>query len=194
MYPGEGCANHHDVIPQPLLVDPDITLVPRHVDDAREMNAILERHRADLREWLTWVDAARNVAEVRRYAQFAQAQFETHVAFDYAIRAGGVIAGSIGLHGLDWASRKGEIGYWLSPDARGTGLVTRAARALVTHGLTHLQLHRIEIHCVVENAASRAVPERLGFALEGVLSEAYRLHARYRDIALYATTATRWTI
>jgi ribosomal-protein-serine acetyltransferase len=45
---------------------------------------------------------------------------------------------------------------------------------------------------VVENEKSRAVPERLDFVLEGVLSDAYFLHERHRDIALYAMTAMRW--
>jgi ribosomal-protein-serine acetyltransferase len=177
---------------EPLRIDAEITLVPRHPDDAREMHALMERHRAALREWLTWIDATKTLAEVRRYAQFAQAQYETHAAFDYAIRSRGELVGSMGLHGLDWASRSAEIGYWLSPDARGAGIVTRSARGLISYALARLDLHRIEIRCVVENERSRAVPVRLGLELEGILAEAYLLHGRFRDIALYATTATRW--
>jgi ribosomal-protein-serine acetyltransferase len=175
-----------------VVVDHEITLVPRSVDDAAEMHAVVERNRDALREWLTWIDATRTVADTRRYAQFAQAQFESHVAFDFAIRASGAFVGSIGLHGLDWSSRSGQIGYWLAPDVRGRGLISRGVTALVTHAFAHLDVHRIEIRCVVENARSRAVPERIGFFFEGVLAEAYLLHGRFRDIALYATTATRW--
>ncbi len=177
---------------EPLRVDDEITLVPRRGEDATEMHALVERHRAQLREWLTWVDATQTLADVRRYAQFARAQFESGVAFNYAIRSGGSLAGAIGLHGLDWGSRSAQMGYWLAPEARGRGIVTRAASALVTHALANLEIHRVEIHCVVENARSRAVPERLGFGFEGVLAEAYLLQGRFRDIALYATTATRW--
>jgi ribosomal-protein-serine acetyltransferase len=175
-----------------LAVEPGLSLVPRHAADAPEMYALMERHREALREWLTWTDTTRTLADVRRYAQFAEAQFESHAAFDYAIRSNDVIVGSIGLHSLDWGSRNAQIGYWLSPEVRGQGLVTRAAAALVTHALSHLDLHRLEIHCVVENVRSRAVPERLGFAFEGVLAEAYLLHGRFRDIALYATTKSLW--
>ena len=175
-----------------LRVDSDVTLVPRRAGDARELFAILERHRDTLREWLTWVDATRTLPEIRRYGEFAETQFETHAAFDYAIRSGEALVGTIGIHGLDWSSRRGEIGYWLSPDARGRGIMTRAARTIMSHAFAHLGLHRIEINCVVENLASRAVPERLGLPLEGILAEAYLLHGNFRDIALYATTATRW--
>jgi ribosomal-protein-serine acetyltransferase len=175
-----------------LHVDDEIQLVARRGEDAPEMHALVERHRAQLREWLTWIDATQSLADVRRYAQFARAQFESGVAFDYAIRSRGILAGSIGLHGLDWGSRSAQMGYWLTPEARGRGIVTRAASALVTHALADLDIHRVEIRCVIENARSRAVPERLGFGFEGVLAEAYLLQGRFRDIALYATTATRW--
>ncbi len=176
-----------------LDIEPGLTLVPRHPNDAVEMHAVVERNRDGLREWLTWIDATRTLVEVRRYAQFAQAQFESHMAFDFAIRSKGAIVGSIGLHGLDWSSRSGQIGYWLVPDARGGGIVSRACRRVVRHAFDRLDMHRIEIRCVVENARSRAVPERIGFNFEGVLAEAYLLHGRFRDIALYATTATSWT-
>jgi ribosomal-protein-serine acetyltransferase len=156
------------------------------------MFALVDRHRDELREWLTWIDATKTLAETRRYAQFAQAQFESHVAFDFSIRREGKIVGSIGFHGLDWASRSAQMGYWLAPSARRNGTITLAARALTSHGFAKLDLHRVEIRCVVENARSRAVPERLGYAFEGVLAEAYLLHGRFRDIALYATTATTW--
>jgi ribosomal-protein-serine acetyltransferase len=176
----------------PIVVEEQLELVPRDPSDAAEMFALVDRHRDALREWLTWIDATKSLAETRRYAQFAQAQAESHVAFDFAIRRAGAIVGSIGFHGLDWASRNAQIGYWLAPDERGRGTITRAARRLVTYGFASLDLHRIEIRCVVENARSRAVPDRLGFAFEGVLAEAYLLHGRFHDIALYATTATRW--
>jgi ribosomal-protein-serine acetyltransferase len=174
-----------------LPVDGDLTLRPREPSDAAEVYAIVENHRLDLRRWLTWVDATHSATDMRRYAQYAYAQFERHSAFDYSIRENGKIVGAIGLHSLEWDNRCAQMGYWLSPDARGRGIVTRAAAALTSYGFGRLDLHRIEIRCVVENAASRGVAERLGYTFEGILHEAYYLHGRFRDIALYATTAPR---
>ncbi len=174
-----------------LPVDGDLTLRPREPGDAAEVYAIIENHRLDLRRWLTWVDATHSATDVRRYAQYAFAQFERHSAFDYSIRENGRVVGAIGLHSLEWDNRCAQMGYWLSPAARGRGIVTRAAAALTSYGFGRLDLHRIEIRCVVENAVSRAVAERLGYAFEGILSEAYYLHGKFRDIALYASTASR---
>ncbi|MBD5633810.1 MAG: GNAT family N-acetyltransferase, partial [Candidatus Eremiobacteraeota bacterium] len=141
-----------------------------------------------------WVEASRTIGDVRRFAQFARARFQSHAGFDFAIRDAGVLVGSIGLHDVDWGSRSAQIGYWIAPDARGRGIVSRACAALVTYGFKQLELNRIEICCVVENARSRAIPERLGFRFEGILAEAYLLHGIFRDIALYATTARMWRL
>jgi len=174
-----------------LPIDAELTLRPREPGDAAEMYAIVEKHRNDLRRWLTWIDATRSASDVRRYAQYAYAQFERHSAFDYSIRESGALVGAIGLHSIEWENRCAQMGYWLSPEARGRGIVTRAAAALTSYAFGRLDLHRVEIRCVVENADSRAVAERLGFAYEGILSEAYHLHGQFRDIALYAMTATQ---
>jgi ribosomal-protein-serine acetyltransferase len=171
-----------------LPVDSELALHPRNGNDAAEMYGLVERHRPVLREWLAWVDA-RTLADVRRYAQYAQAQYESRVAFDFAIRSNGKVVGAIGLHGFDWGNRSAQIGYWLVPDARGRGIVTRAADALVRHAFGPLEIHRLEIRCVVENMRSRAVAERLGFTFEGILVDAHLLHGAFRDIALYAATA-----
>jgi ribosomal-protein-serine acetyltransferase len=175
--------------PGALRIDAELTLHPRHITDAVDMFALVRQHRPALREWLTWVDATRTLADVRRYAQYAQAQYESRVAFDYAIRFGGTLVGAIGLHGFDWGNRSAQLGYWLAPDARGRGIVTRAGEALAAHAFGPLEVHRLEIRCVVENARSRAVAERLHFGFEGTLAQAYLLHGTFRDIALYASVA-----
>jgi ribosomal-protein-serine acetyltransferase len=175
-----------------IVLDRSLLLTPRNPADAMEMFTIIDADRERLREWLSWVDATHSVADTRRYAQFAERQFQQRSLFDYAIRYEGALAGSIGLHNVDWGMRSAHIGYWLRPSARGRGLITRAASALTTRAFEQFGLHRLEIRCVTENALSRAVPERLGYHLEGTLSEAYVLHGRFRDIALYATTASQW--
>jgi ribosomal-protein-serine acetyltransferase len=179
-------------MPKSLTVDAELTLEARHPSDAAEMFALIDPHRDELRDWLTWIDATRSIDDVRRYAQFARAQFETMSLFDYGIYLDGAMAGAAGLHQIDWTSRKAEMGYWLAPQARGRGAMTRAAAALTTLAFDALELHRLEIHCVVENAKSRAVAERLNYRLEGIMRQAYALHGAFRDLTLYAMLAPEW--
>ena len=157
------------------------------------MWALIDTHRDDLRTWLPWVDATKSLADVRRFAHYSQTAFERAHSFDYAVRVDGVLGGTVGTHVIDWGNRTASIGYWLAPPFRGRGAMTRAVAALVERCVGHFRLHRIEIECVVENEKSRAIPQRLGLVFEGTLAEAYFLHDRHRDIALYATTAARWT-
>src|SRR5271165_1498792 len=177
---------------QTLRVDAELDLVPRHPNDSLEAFELVRGHRDDLREWLTWIDGTYGADDVRRYARFAETQFEQQTAFDYLLRWQGAAAGGMGLHNLDWGSRTAHIGYWLAPPFRGRGMITRSCGALTTHAFANLNMHRLEIRCVVENASSRAVAERLGYRHEATLREAYLLHGRFRDLALYAMTAGEW--
>ena len=175
-----------------LQVDADVLLVPRHPNDAPETFALVDAHRAGLNEWLTWIETTYTVGDLRRYSQFAESQFDRHLAFDYSIRWQGAMAGGLGLHNLDFAGRSAHIGYWLAPPFQGKGIMTRAVAALSDHSFGPLALNRLEIRCVVQNLRSRAVAERLGYHQEGILREAYLLHGRFRDIALYAMTSGEW--
>jgi ribosomal-protein-serine acetyltransferase len=104
----------------------------------------------------------------------------------------GRIVGGAGFHGVDWINRSSSIGYWLTAEAQGRGLMSGAVRALLAHAFETLELHRVVIEVVVDNARSRAIPERLGFREEAVLREAKLIGGRYEDAALYAMLASDW--
>ncbi len=169
-----------------------IELHPRTPRDVPDVWQIIDCNRDDLRVWLPWVDATRSALDVSRHCQFSMNAFAHLQAFEYAIRLDGRVCGVMGTHEVDWNNHSTTIGYWLAPAGRGRGVMTRAVAALIDRCIERMRINRFEIHCVVENEKSRAVPERLHFVLEGTLEAAYYLHERYRDIALYATTATRW--
>lgn len=50
--------------------------------------------------------------------------------------------------------------------------MTSACRVFIDHALLEMELNRVEIRCATGNISSRAIPERLGFVLEGVIREA----------------------
>jgi len=100
--------------------------------------------------------------------------------------------GVIGFHDINHVHRFTSIGYWLSSDVQGRGIMTRACRALVQHALVDLGLNRVEIRAAVENCKSRAIPERLGFELEGAIRQAEWLHDHFVDHAVYGMLARDW--
>jgi RimJ/RimL family protein N-acetyltransferase len=94
--------------------------------------------------------------------------------------------GSIGIHRINRDEGRCEIGYFLAPWARGRGVMTAAVRLLSGWIFKTLPVDRIEITIEPGNAASRAVAERAGYELEGVLRSHTVIKGSRRDMAMYA--------
>ncbi|MGX7678222.1 GNAT family N-acetyltransferase [Jatrophihabitans sp. DSM 45814] len=62
-----------------------------------------------------------------------------------------------------------EIGYWVSPWARGRGVATAAVGQLCQWTFAQPGIERIEWQALVGNEASRKVAEHCGFRHEGIL-------------------------
>jgi 8-oxo-dGTP diphosphatase len=90
-------------------------------------------------------------------------------AFVIEDRVTGAMIGTIGVRPMDLpdGTRIGEIGYWLARDLWGKGLATEAVSALVPHCFGD-GLVRVTAHVNEENAASRKVLEKNGFAPIGL--------------------------
>src|SRR5581483_7078206 len=82
-----------------------------------------------------------------------------------------------------------EIGYWIRADLAGRGLATEATAALTRAAFERCGVDRVEIRVDPANAASLAIPRKLGFVEEGTLRRV--LHApdgapRARDAVVFA--------
>jgi ribosomal-protein-serine acetyltransferase len=152
----------------------------------------VEREREHLRPWLPWVEATRNEEDTLSFIRSVLEQFAGNRGFAAGIWTDGRLAGTIGVHRIDWLNRRVEIGYWLGREYEGRGIMTDACRAVVTHLFHELELHRVEIRCAVENARSAAIAKRLGFALEGTLREAQLAGGRYRDLLVFGMLRQDW--
>jgi RimJ/RimL family protein N-acetyltransferase len=62
----------------------------------------------------------------------------------------------------------GTVGYWLSPSARGQGLMTEAVRAVVSWARAECGIERLYLWTHPDNHASQAVAERAGFVRIGL--------------------------
>jgi ribosomal-protein-serine acetyltransferase len=160
--------------------------------DAAEVFALVDRNREHLRRWMPWVSEGYSVDDATRWLRSSLEQLARNDGFQAGITVGGSLAGAIGFHAIDWSNRKTTIGYWLSADAQGRGVMTTACRALVDHALVELGLNRVEIRCGTGNVRSRRIPERLGFTLEGVARETEWLYDHFLDLAVYSMLARDW--
>jgi RimJ/RimL family protein N-acetyltransferase len=110
----------------------------------------------------------------------------------WAVRdADDALVGSVSLHHLDLDQGDAEVGYWVTPAARGHGVATRAVAAAVGYAFDRAGLRRVYLYHAVANAASCRIAERCGFRLEGTLRESHRYgDGRYYDEHLHGRLAT----
>ena len=173
-------------------VDDDTTLTLVEPRDAEAIYELVDTSRMYLREWLPWVDQTVSVEEVRGFIERSRRQYAEDTGFQCCIRYKGEIVGILGCNRIDRFHRYAEIGYWLSEEHQGRGIMTRCCRALVDYLFREQGLHRVEIRAATENTKSRAIPERLGFTHEGTLREAEWLNDHYVDGAVYSLLRYEW--
>jgi ribosomal-protein-serine acetyltransferase len=153
---------------------------------------VVERERAQLREWLPWVDATRSEEDSLSFIRSVLEQFVTNHGFAAGIWNEDRLAGTVGLHRIDWLNRRVEIGYWLAREFQGRGVMTDACRALVAHLFGELELNRVEIRCAAGNTKSSAIPRRLGFTLDGTLRDAQFVNGRHHDLLVFGMLKRDW--
>lgn len=102
-----------------------------------------------------------------------------------------VIGGSgISIH--DPRNKSALLGYVLNRSYWGRGLVTEAAKRLLTLGFEELGLHRVCATCDSENFGSQRVLEKSGMRKEGHFKQDMLIKGRWRDSFLYAILEDEW--
>jgi len=84
------------------------------------------------------------------------------------------LIGTVGLHQRSPRQKK-ELGYVLSEEHWGSGIVPEACRAVIKHAFVDQELPKIEIFHFPENIQSRRVIEKLGFVFEGIRRKDFSL-------------------
>ncbi len=176
-----------------LPVDAEISLVLAEERHAHIMTELILRNQRRLARWEPWAEQPQTLDGTRAYIRSSLEDFvrgrqiSTIIALDNGQR----FVGRCGLRINPYAGTA-DVGYWVDAEHEGRGIISRSARALVSNALRELGLSKMELRTSVENVRSRAVAERLGFTLEGVLPGALRFAHRTDDVVLYSVTAADW--
>lgn len=132
---------------------------------------------------------------VERVRMF-QKLFDEQTAIPWAVasREHGQLIGTCVFWNIDRPNFRAEIGYILSPQWWGKGLMAEAVTAALIFGFTTMGLHSVEAQMDPENAASRRLLEKLGFVQEGHFREYYYdpAEGRFTDKAVFSLLKTTW--
>lgn len=156
--------------------------------DAEELYALIDRNRDHLARWLPWA-GTQTLEATAELIRGTRRQLAEDDGFQAGIVRDERLIGIVGFHSVQWGHRATSIGYWLAEAEQGRGTMTLGVEALLDHAFDEWGLNRVEIRAATENRRSRAVAERLGFRLEGILREAERVGDRFLDNAVYSMLA-----
>lgn len=144
----------------------------------------------DLRPWMAFARKDQTEEEVeinirKSYTEFLQREdLRLHIF----LKETGEFIGSSGLHRINWGVPKFEIGYWINSRFSKKGYMKEAVEGIANFSLEELGAKKLEIRCDPRNTRSRAIPEKLGFKLEGILEndKVSADGATLRDTCIYA--------
>ncbi|MCL2816437.1 MAG: GNAT family N-acetyltransferase [Oscillospiraceae bacterium] len=165
------------------------TLVPGNADEVFE---VIDRNRDKLRQWLPWIDGVYSPHNTGESIERWRNARKEKIDFTFGIFLGGNYIGNIGVHNVNRSSDSAQIGYWLSPEWQGKGIMTDCVRALTGYCFDELNLNSVHISCADANKKSRAVPERLNFVHEGVLQDCMKYHGVYYNEVIYGMVKRNW--
>jgi len=109
----------------------------------------------------------------------------------FAITVNGEAIGSIGVHPqADFYCKNAEMGYWISEEFWGHGIVPAAIKLMLNYGFKTFDVTRIYARTFDTNIKSQKVLEKAGFTLEAQLKETFYKNGTIYDEMIYGFRKT----
>jgi ribosomal-protein-alanine N-acetyltransferase len=106
---------------------------------------------------------------------------------NFAITIDDKVIGGIGLEPREDVYRKTALlGYWLSEELWGRGIITQAVKLITQYAFESLDLIRIQAGILSTNPASMRVLEKAGYVKEGISRNAVIKNGEIVDEHVYA--------
>ncbi|MFP7296445.1 GNAT family N-acetyltransferase [Neobacillus niacini] len=139
--------------------------------DGKAVYEAIQASLDELKPWMPWAHLDQTELDVEANIRESYVKFLTREDLRLLVfkKDTGEFIASSGLHRIDWNVPKFEIGYWIDTRHSRKGYMMEATAAIANFAFNELKAMRVEIRCDSKNVKSRAIPEKLGFTLEGVL-------------------------
>ena len=170
-------------ISEPVLVDKALMLRPWAMEDASRVYEICQDQA--IQDFTTVpVPYTRAIAEhwIGTTASTYQSRDKIALA---GVRNGEVVL-SVSIHGIHEFDHVGEVGYWVSPSARGEGLAALSVQMISAFAFG-IGFRRLSAITLPENMASQKTLIKAGFEMETVLRDGMtRRDGTQTDAVLFA--------
>lgn len=172
--------------------DTGISLRPLQRASAVIIFQAIDASRKHLGKWLPFVNQTQSVSDTKRFIRMVLDSTCEKKDEIFEIWHQKDFAGLVALKEVDKVNKKSEIGYWLSKEMTGKGIMTYACRMLIDHAFQKMGLNRITIKVACENEKSKAIPLRLGFQFEGIEKDGELLNGIFTDLEIYGLLKSDW--
>ncbi|MGZ4396865.1 MAG: GNAT family N-acetyltransferase [Gaiellaceae bacterium] len=171
--------------PDPPLAGEGILLRALRGEDAAWIAAACDT--AEMSRWLPQIPSPYSEADAHAFIERSALVWQdgTHAPFVVA-GEGDTPLGLVELRLLPGSDAVAELGYWLRPEARGLGAMTKAVLLVAGWAFGTLGLRRLQLTADPENHASQRVAERAGFTREGVLRSWLMTRVGRRDAVMFS--------
>jgi ribosomal-protein-serine acetyltransferase len=172
---GSGGRTHSElrpVTPEIRTVKPSLILRLLREQDAEELYLRVNQNREHLQWRASWVDQTTTKSDTLKFVQFCLESAVSGTGFHYALLLDDEIVGLVAFNSIEKMNRCATMGYWLAKSQTGRGLMTTAAKTLISEGFRQLELNRIQARVATGNYPGQAVCDRLGLKQEGILRQA----------------------
>jgi ribosomal-protein-serine acetyltransferase len=180
------------VTPEIKTEIPSLKLRLLKEEDVEELYLRVDQSREHLRWRTSWIDETTTKSDTLKFVRSCLESTVSGEGFHYALLLDDEIVGMVAFKGIEKINRCATMGYWLAKSQTGSGLMTMAAKTLISEGFRQLDLNRIQALVAPENYPSQAVCDRLGLKKEGVLRQAEWANEHFFDLILYAVLRNEW--
>jgi ribosomal-protein-alanine N-acetyltransferase len=175
----------------PILETNRLLLRPMTVDDAGNVFAYASD--PEVTRYLMW-SPHKTIEDSLSFISSALDRYDCHQPAPCAIvlKTAEKVIGTCDY--ISWHPNHGraEIGYALSRQYWGQGLMTEAVRETIAYGFRVKGVNRIQAMCEIPNAGSARVMEKAGMTFEGILREYMIQHGAFRDMKMYSILKKEW--
>ena len=144
-------------------------------------------------QYMTW-DPHKTVDDSRGFIKMIMEKYSSDEAGEWAIilKESGKLIGSLGIPWCDMKNSRAEIGYVISRNYWGQGIMPEAAGRILKFLFEEMELNRVECCHFLPNEKSGRVMQKLGMTFEGIAREKIFAKGIYWDTKQYAILRSDW--
>ena len=148
----------------------------------------------EVTKYVTW-ETHKTLADTKEFIEYALTQYENEQIAPWGIqyKENGKIIGTIDFVSWQVSHHIAEIGYVLSQEYWGKGIMTEAANEVIAFGFNQMDVIRIQARCFVDNKGSALVMEKTGMSFEGTMRKMMFAKGKHQDVNMYSILREEFT-